>query len=176
MKELRVNLRFIVFFIPTLVLASNESSIADTDIVVRTINFTIFVAILYYFVAGVVKDFFIKRTESITDRLSALESKIQESKDLKDKATSKVNEAKNSAKEIIELANKEIEMETKRLEDGLKTDIEYLEKSFKDKREILSKKVKSEIVDEVINELFNGNKGIVINEDDLVTVVEKRVA
>jgi len=161
-----------LLLLPTFLLASEEGG---TDIVARTINFSIFAAILYYLIADKAKAFFTGRTKEIADRLSSLEAKVQETKNLKDEASAKVETAKKSSKEIIELAHKEVEMQSSKLKESFEHDRAYLEKSYEDKKEILQKKMTSEVVSEVIGDLF-ADGGVALGEDELVNIINKKVA
>lgn len=162
-----------LLLLPTFLLAGGGDG--GTDIVERTINFSIFAAILYYLIADKAKEFFTGRTKDIADRLSSLEAKVQETKDLKDEATAKVETAKKSSKEIIELAHKEVEMQSSKLKESFENDVKYLEKSYEDKKEILQKKMTGEVVSEVIGDLF-ADGGVTLGEDELVNIINKKVA
>lgn len=161
-----------LLLLPTFLLASEEGG---TDIIERTINFSIFAAILYYLIADKAKAFFTGRTKDIADRLSSLESKVQETKVLKSEAVASVDSAKRSSVEIIELAHKEVEMQSAKLKDIFEHDVAYLEKSYEDKKEILQKKMTEEVVSEVINDLF-ADGGVSLGDDELVNIINKKVA
>jgi len=156
-------------------LFANEEAKEGTDIVARVINFTIFAGILYYLIAGKIKDFFTGRTKEIADKLSSVETKVQETKELKQSATKKLEESEKEAKEIVELAQKEAELQVEKLKENFASEIENLEKSYESKKEVLEKKMSSSVVDSVVEELF-GKDGVALEADDLINIVNKKVA
>jgi F-type H+-transporting ATPase subunit b len=160
--------------VPVFLFASEEAK-EGTDIVARVINFSIFAGILYYLIADKVKAFFTGRTQEIADKLSSLQSKVEETKELKQKAAQKVKESEEEAKELVELAHKEAELQIEKLKEASKHDIENLVKSYESKKEVLEKKMTSEVVSEVVENLFS-NDGISLTEDELVNIINKKVA
>ena len=164
----------LLLLVPVFLFASEEAK-EGTDIVARVINFSIFAGILYYLIADKVKAFFTGRTKEIADKLSSLQSKVEETKKLKQQAAQKVKESEEEAKELVELAHKEAELQIAKLKENSKQDIENLIKSYESKKEVLEKKMTSEVVSEVIEELFS-NDGVSLNEDELVNIINKKVA
>ena len=167
-------LTFLVMLLPVFLFASEEAS-EGTDIVARTINFLIFAGILYYLIADKAKAFFTDRTKGIADKLSSLQSKVEETKQQKQEASAKLASSEEEAKELISLAKKEAELQIEKLKESSKQDIENLEKSYESKKEVLTKKATSEVVSEIMNELFS-DKGVALSEDDLVNIINKKVA
>jgi len=164
----------LLLLVPVFLFASEEAK-EGTDIVARIINFSIFAGILYYLIADKVKAFFTGRTKEIAAMLSSLQAKVEETKELKQKAVQKVKESEEEAKEIIELAHKEAELQIEKLKEASKQDIQNLVKSFEAKKDVLEKRVTAEVVNEVIEELFS-KKGISLSEDELVNIINKKVA
>ena len=160
--------------VPVFLFASEEAK-DGTDIVARVVNFAIFAGILYYLIADKVKAFFTGRTKEIANKLSSLQTKIEETKELKQKALQKVKESEEEAKELVELAYKEAELQIEKLKEASKQDIENLVKSYKAKKEVLEKKMTSEVVSEIIESLFSNN-GISLSGDELVNIINKKVA
>jgi len=164
----------LLVILPVFLFASEEAK-EGTDIVARVINFTIFAGILYYLIADKVKAFFTGRTKEIAEKLSSLQAKVEETKELKQKAAQKVKESEEEAKELIELAQKEAEIQIKKLKENAEHEIENLVKSFEAKKEVLEKKMTAEVVSEVVEELFSKN-GLSLSEDELVNIINKKVA
>ncbi len=159
---------------PIFLFASEEAK-HGTDIVARVINFAIFAGILYYLIAGKIKDFFSGRTKEIADKLSSVQEKVQETKELKQNATKKLEESSEEAKELIELAHKEANLQTEKLKENFASDIENLVKSYESKKEVLEKKMNTSVVDGVVEELF-GKNGLTLESDDLIKIINKKVA
>jgi len=160
--------------VPVFLFASEEAK-EGTDIVARVINFTIFAGILYYLIADKVKAFFTGRTKEIADKLSSLQAQVEETKELKQKAVQKLKESEEEAKELIELAHKEAELQIQKLQDNAKSELEHLAKAYESKKEVLEKKMTAEVVSEVIEELFSKD-GLSLSEDELVNIINKKVA
>lgn len=156
-------------------LFANEEAKEGTDIVARVINFSIFAAILYYLIAGKIKDFFTGRTKEIADKLSSVQERVQETKELKQSASKKLEDSQKEAKEIVELAKKEAELQIEKLKENFTGDIDNLVKSYESKKEVLEKKMSSSVVDGVVEELF-GKDGFTLESDDLINIINKKVA
>ena len=156
-------------------LFANEEAKEGTDIVARVINFAIFAGILYYLIAGKIKDFFTGRTKEIAEKLSSVETKVKETKELKASAAKKLEDSEEEAKEIVELARKEAELQIEKLKENFSSDIDNLVKSYESKKEVLEKKMSISVVDGVVEELF-GNDGVTLESDDLINIVNKKVA
>ena len=158
-----------------IVLFANEGAHEGTDIVARVINFAIFAGILYYLVADKIKAFFTGRTQEIAQKLSSIEKKIEETKKAREEAQKKLEESKEKAAELVEIAKKEAKMQIDKMKATLQSDIEHLHRAYESKKEIAEKKMKQEVVAEVIDELF-GEKGIKLTEAELVKIINKKVA
>ncbi len=156
-------------------LFANEEAKEGTDIVARVINFAIFAGILYYLIAGKVRDFFTGRTKEIADKLSSVQEKVQETKELKQNASKKLDESEKEAKEIVELGHTEAELQIDKLKENFTSDIENLVKSYESKKEVLEKKMNTSVVDGVVEELF-GQDGFRLESDDLINIINKKVA
>ncbi len=83
------------------------SSIEATDLVERTINFFIFIGLLWYFIADPIKAFFSGRSQGIADELQKVKDRLIESDNLKKNASSKVVEAEKFATNLVESSKKE---------------------------------------------------------------------
>jgi len=164
----------LLVFVPVFLFASEEAS-EGSDIVARVINFSIFAGILYYLIADKVKVFFTTRTKEIADKLSSLQAKVEKTKELKQKAVQRVKESEEEAKELVELAHKEAELQIEKLKEASKSDIKNLIKSFESKKEVLEKKMATEVVSEIMDSLFSSN-GLSLSEDELINIIDKKVA
>ncbi len=174
-KGVKLKLIITLLAITPIFLFANEEAKEGTDIVARVINFAIFAGILYYLIAGKIRDFFTGRTKEIADKLSSVETKVKETKELKLSATKKLEESEKEAKEIVELAKKEAELQVAKLKEEFTHDIKNLEKSYESKKEVLEKKMSATVVDSVVDELF-GQDGVSLEADDLINIVSKKVA
>jgi len=151
-------------------LFASEAASHGTDIVPRTINFLIFVAILWYLVGDKVKKFFEQRKESIAKRFQEIEEKLKESKARKEALKAQVIEAKHMAQEIIETAKKEAELIEKKIKEQLEEEIALLQKHFEEFKVNEIKKTKQEAIKEYLNEIFDE---IHISSEDAAKLVLK---
>jgi F-type H+-transporting ATPase subunit b len=92
--------------ISTIALASDAEH-AQTDIIQRTVNFLLFVGLVWYLVAEPVQLYFAKRSQSIADEMQKVQDKLKESINLKKEALHKINEAERFAEDLAVSAKKE---------------------------------------------------------------------
>ncbi len=170
MKKILLILSFIT---PLSLLASDAG--VETDILQRTVNFLIFVAILYYLLAEKAKAFFTGRTASIQSELDKVQQVLKESEAKVENAKQEFENSKQLASEIVESANADVASIKKQIEDMVDQEIEHLGKSFDEKVTVETRKVKKEVVTEILNELLS-NENINLSQDDLANIVLKKVA
>jgi len=96
----------LMLMISTYALAS-EAEHAGSDIVQRTVNFLIFVGLIWYLVAEPVKNYFSSRSQAIANDLKRVQEKLNESINLKKEALAKISEAEKFAEELAEISKKE---------------------------------------------------------------------
>jgi len=168
---LLVKLLLILIF-PVAIFASGGE---HTDIFPRTINFLIFAAILYRFIAEPLKNFFQQRREEIINTLNSIRDKVEESKKAKEDAVKKLEESKILAKNMIEDAKKEATLIAEKLEKDLQNDLKILEKYQEEKRNIEKRKMVKKVVAEIIESLFEKDIQTFENQE-LVNIVMKKVA
>lgn len=166
-----VKLLLILIF-PVAIFASGGE---HTDIFPRTINFLIFAAILYRFIAEPLKNFFQQRREEIINTLNSIRDKVEESKKAKEDAVKKLEESKILAKNMIEDAKKEATLIAEKLEKDLQNDLKILEKYQEEKRNIEKRKMVKKVVAEIIESLFEKDIQTFENQE-LVNIVMKKVA
>ena len=146
---------------------------AETDIVVRVINFLIFAAILWYLLADKVVEFFRKRKEKIAKTFQEVEDRLKNTKEQKEMLKTRVEEAKAKANEIVEDSKKEAEFIYNSIIREAKEEIELYKKHFKEFKEIEIKKAKKEAIKEFIEDII---KDIHITSEDAAKIVLKKVA
>jgi len=146
-----------------------------TDIIPRTINFLIFAAILYRYIATPIKNFFKGRRDEIVTTLKSIQEKVEESKKAKEEALKKLEDSKILAKSIVEDAKKEAKMIVEKIENDTKNELELLEKYQKEREEIERRKMVKAVVADTVNSLFS--KDIqTFDNNELVNIVMKKVA
>ncbi len=173
MKKL---LYILILLLPAFVYASGASEGGEsTDIIPRTVNFLIFAAILYYFVANPVKDFFTGRKNSIAGRLNSIQDKLKETANQKIEAKELVEKAKIEAKSIMEVSKTETEILKAKILENHKIDIENLEKGYEDQVSIEQRKMTRRVISEVLDEVF-AKDTLSLEKDELLDIVMKKVA
>ena len=146
-----------------------------TDIVPRTVNFLIFVAILYYLAAEPVKNFFKNRSGAIAAKLEEVQVKLKSAKEEKEKAQAQLEKAKEFAKEIEQVTQKEIEILVKQIKEQGAQELETLEKTFNENIELERRKRIRAITKEVLEELFE-DKELSLDKSKFVQMIVKKVA
>jgi len=160
---------------PLALLASSEGAETNYDIVERTVNFIIFVGILWYLLADKIKAFFVGRTASIQSELDKVEETLKASQDKVDDANRKLEEAKILAAEIVENANNNVDSVKQKVIEAVDAEIANLEKGFDDKIKVETSKAKRQVVSEVLEELLS-SKNVSLTQDELVNIIVKKVA
>jgi F-type H+-transporting ATPase subunit b len=167
-------LLFILSCVSPLVLFANDTGV-ETDILQRTVNFFIFIAILYYLLADKARAFFSDRTSSIQAELDKVQQVLKESEAKVEGAKAELEDAKKIALDIVETANADTLSIKKAIEESVDNEIEYLLKSFDEKIKIETKKVKKEVVSEILEQLLSTDN-ITISQNELANIVLKKVA
>ncbi len=162
----------LILILPVAIFASDGG---HTDIFPRTINFLIFAAILYRFIAEPLKNFFKQRREEIIDTLNSIQNKVEESKKAKENAVKRLEESKILAKNIIEDAKKEAALMVEKFEKDLQNDLKNLEKYQEEKKNIEKRKMVKRVIAETIELLFEKDIQVFENQE-LVNIIMKKVA
>ncbi len=172
-----MNVKYLsLLLLPAFALASGDaeaSGSGETDIFWRVINFAIFFGLLYYLLADKIKEFFKEREEGIAGRLSAVEEKLKDAKAEKEAAAQKAKDAEVTAADLTASAEQEAKVLVSKINDSLVHDKAQLEKSYTDRVEIEAKKMKKEVVNEVLDEMFKSDS---ISNEDLLNIIKKKVA
>ena len=144
------------------------------DIVPRTINFIVFAAILYYFIANTIKNAYKGRIAGIAARLDNIEQKLKDSKAKKDDALRRVEEAKANAASLVETARKEAILISERIKEETRQEVANLEKSFQDQKEFEKRRMVKSVVGEILNEIF-ASDSVKMDQSELINIMLKRV-
>lgn len=152
-----------------------SSGETNYDIVERTVNFLIFAAIIYYLLADKLKSYFADRTASIQSELDKVQEMVKESEKKVADAKLEVENAKKVAEELVASANNDVESIKAKIEAAVEQEIAYLDRSFNEKTELETKKIKREVVQNVLEELLS-SENIELSQDELASIVLKKVA
>lgn len=159
---------------PVAIFASSEGA-GETDIVYRTVNFIIFVGILWFLLADKVKAYFGQRTLDIQAELDKVQDTLKASQDKVNDAQKQLDEAKKIAAEIVENAKADIDSVKQKVAIAMDTDIANLEKNLEEMMKVETAKAKKQVVAEVLEELLK-SENIQLTQDELANIVLKKVA
>jgi F-type H+-transporting ATPase subunit b len=160
---------------PLALFASDAHASVETDILERTVNFFIFIAIIYYLLADIIKGFFRDRTKSIQSELDKVQDMLKSSEQKVAEAKQGIEDAKKVADELVASANNDVDSIKQKIEAAVDQEIAYLSKSFDEKVELESRKVKKEVVENVLNQLLS-DENIALSQDELANIILKKVA
>ena len=152
---------------------ASEVDISQTDIIPRSINFIIFVLILWFLFAGKLKAFLQERREKISLQFSEVQDKLKIAKKEKEQALRKLEEAKETAAEIIANAKKESYLVAQKIEEQTRADIEVMMKNAEALMSFETKQMEKEVVMEVLDEVFAENR---LDAHAYGSILEKRLA
>ncbi len=162
----------IAIFLPVILFAGED---VQTDIVPRTVNFLIFIAIIYYLLADKLKTYFDERSQSIQAQLDEVQRKLEESKRKMELARAEFENAKNIANELVKDSMVDVISIKNKVAKSYENEMTNLLKSYNDKIELETRKAKKEVVTEVLDELLN-DTNITITKDNLQNIISKKVA
>ncbi|MBT3279888.1 MAG: hypothetical protein HOF69_03780 [Campylobacteraceae bacterium] len=151
------------------------ASDGNTDIIERTVNFIIFASIVYYVLADKAKAFFSERSAGIQSELEKVKDLKAQSEAKRANAQDKLDNAKELAAQLVEDAKNDVESIKKQIEANVENEITQLSKGFDDRCDIETKKIKKEVVEEILNELMS-DENIAISQDNLTSIVLNKVA
>jgi len=167
--------RLLILLLALSPLALMASTGGETDILQRTVNFIIFIAIGYYLLADKIKAFFAARTADIQAQLDKVQDTLKASQQKVEDAQKTLEESKVLASSIIEEANESVASIKAQVEADVESEISHLSKALDAKIENETRKVKNQVIEEVLNELLKSDN-IELSQDDLANIVLKKVA
>lgn len=168
-----LGLLVVTICIPSVLFAS--VGIEESDFIQRTINFVIFVAIVWYFGADKIKNIFISRRNAISAQLQSVQEALQQSKKDEENAIRRLEECKDRAKDIINTARHEANAIEQRYNEQIKRDTQSLKHNLDGSIEFERRKMTQEAVNEVLGNLLNSD-GVRLSKEDYVNIITKRIS
>lgn len=162
---------FLAIF-PALVFANDGK---NYDILPRTVNFLIIVTIIFYFVKEPVKKAYNDRIKRISDSLDAASKRLEESKIAREQAIKDLETAKSRAIALIETAKKEAVNLREKTKEATKFEIERLEKAYEDQKAFEERKVRKNVVAEILDGVFDENS-LEISQSNLIKIIQKKAS
>ncbi len=173
-----------LFVLPAIVLASaghgEESRYfaqtgRESDYWPRVVNFTIFVALLYYLLANPIKEFFQGRKAGIAAQLKEIEDKLQVAKDEQKSAQARLDESSAKAGEILADAQNEATLLANKISEANVAELALMSKQLDEKMTLEERKSVREMIDTLLSEKIS-NDDIQITEAKVVDIISKKVA
>ena len=164
----------IMLMISTYALASDGEH-AGSDIVQRTVNFLIFVGLIWYLVAEPVKNYFTSRSQSIADDLKRVQEKLNESITLKRDALAKISEAEKFAEELDKSSKKENKIINDKMMLQCDSDLEGLVKHQASLIDFDQRNMVRSVVEDIVKETLEQSSDT-FDKEAMANVLVKKVA
>lgn len=168
-------MKALFLFLPLLAFGASASGEPNYDIVARTINFIIFAAILYYFIANPIKNAYKGRIESIEKKMTQSRNKILEAQRKEEEAKAKAEKMKTQAAEFVENGKIEAKQLQEKIERDTEAAIRILNESFAEQKEFARRDSVRKTVASVLDGAFS-DKDIAVSEQALVDIIKKKVS
>ncbi len=164
-----------VLLLSAYLFGSDAGAEGSTDIVQRTVNFLIFAGILFYILAEPVKNYFSGRSTGIADELEKVQERLRESKQLKDAAEHKIEEAERFAAELAESSKKENKILGDKILAQCDQELEIIAKQNAALMELDKRKMVRDVVAEVMNDVMNSSNDA-LGKEAMTEILKKKVA
>ncbi|TEY03119.1 F0F1 ATP synthase subunit B [Campylobacter sp. US33a] len=166
---------FYLFALTPLLCFAAGSGNGDYDIIPRTVNFFLFAAILYYFIATPLKNFYKNRIAGIAMKLEEIQKKLLESKNKKLEMLKKLEDFKKDSMESIVLAKKEAEILANKVREETKDELIMLEKHFEEQKDYEFRKMEKEVINKILIKLFD-DKEVQLSQKNILEIMLKKVS
>jgi len=160
--------------ISTYALASGTEH-GESDIVQRTVNFLIFVGLIWYLVAEPVKNFFSSRSQAIAEDLKRVQDKLNESIALKKEALAKISEAEKFAEELAETSKKENKIINDNIMVQCDVELNVIAKQHASVMEFEQRNMVRTVVEDIVKETLN-KASQSFDKEAMANVLLKKVA
>ncbi|AXP09158.1 F0F1 ATP synthase subunit B [Campylobacter hepaticus] len=167
-------LYYLIFSLPLYAFGASSGS-GEYDIIPRTINFLIFIAILYYFAATPFKNFYKNRILKISFKLDEIQKKLLESKAKKLETMKKLEEAKANSAAALVIAKKEAEILVENIKKETQDELNLLQKHFEEQKDYELRKMEKELVSDILNEIFIDPK-MTLKQNEILDLMMKKVS
>ena len=167
-------MKALLLFLPLLAFGAKDGA-PDYDILARTINFFIFVIILYYLIRNPIKNAYKGRIEAIEKKMTQSRNKILEAQRKEEEARAKAEKMKVQAAEFIENGKVEAKLLKEKIERDAEAAIRILNDSFAEQKEFARRDSVRKTVASVLDNAFS-DKDIALSEQALVDIIKKKVS
>ena len=165
----------IVTVLVLLTSAAFASGGGESDIVARSINFTIFAVGLYFLVGDKIKAIFVDRSAGIQADLNRVQDRVKESKLAKQNAEKKVEDAKKVAADFLATSKKEGVLLNERIHEQMLLDLKSIEAQHKTLMSFEQRQMVSDVVDELLSDVLS-DENMPLDNDVITDIMLKKVA
>lgn len=164
-----------VLMLSTYLFGSDAAAEGSTDIVQRTVNFLIFAGILYYILAEPIKNYFGGRSAGIASELEKVQERLQESKNIKEAAEHKIEEAQRFVNELNEITKKECKILSDRIMAQCDQDVDVMQKQNVSLMVLEKRQMVRSVVNEVMGDVMSASDAS-MGSDAMIDILKKKVA
>ena len=161
-----------IFFLLSPIILFASVDVSNSDIIERSINFVIFIVILWYLVANKLFSALKNRQITMASKLNGIQNELLDSNAKKDEALKLLDQTKNKVQNIIDTANKEALVISNNMEKQCMLDIEVLNNIHNDLLKFEKSRINREVIDEVLDKLFKEMPNI--PKDIYISMIAKR--
>ncbi|AJC85705.1 F0F1 ATP synthase subunit B [Campylobacter sp. RM16704] len=165
---------FLILAFPFYAFAASNGN-GEYDIIPRAINFILFAAILYYFIATPLKNFYKGRIAKISSKMNEIQEKLIASKNHKLEMMKKLDLAKQDAANAVALARKEAEIIADKIDSETKMELKALEKTYEEHKEYETRRMEKEVIQIVLEEIFE-DKDLQLQQKEILNIMMKKVS
>jgi F-type H+-transporting ATPase subunit b len=164
-----------VLMLSAYLFGSDAATEGSTDIVQRTVNFLIFAGILYYILAEPIKNYFGGRSAGIAGELDKVQERLRESKNLRETAENKIEEAQRFVNELNESTKKECKILSDRVITQCDQDIDVMQKQSNSLMALEKRQMVRSVVNEVMGDVMSASDAS-MGSDAMTDILKKKVA
>jgi len=164
-----------VLMLSTYLFGSEAATEGSTDIVQRTVNFLIFAGILYYILAEPIKNYFGGRSAGIAAELDKVQERLRESKNLRETAENKIEEAQRFVNELNEITKKECKILSDRVIAQCDQDVEVMQKQSASLMALEKRQMVRSVVNEVMGDVMSASDAS-MGSEAMTDILKKKVA
>ena len=164
----------IMLMLTTYAMAS-ETGHEGSDILQRSVNFVIFVGLVWYLIAEPVRNYFTSRSKGIADELQKVQNRLNESIALKKEALGKISEAEKFAEELKEASRKENKLLNDAIMSQCEIDLDILSAHQTSLMEFEQRRMVRKVVEETLDTVLTQSSED-FDKEAMANVILKKVA
>ena len=164
-----------LLMLSTYLFGSDAAAEGSTDIVQRTVNFLIFAGILYYILAEPIKNYFGGRSAGIASELDKVQERLKESKNIKEAAEHKIEEAERFVNELNEVTKKECKILSDKVMTQCDQDLDVMQKQSDSLMALEKRQMVRNVVNEVMGDVMSASDAS-MDSNAMTDILKKKVA